>query len=91
MNNLNFILLQEKNEGGEKHMAIFSPAVSAALAIGLAAIGSGYAIGKAGSASAGAIAENPDIGGLTIIYVAFAEAVAIYGLLVGLLILFTVA
>ncbi|MFB6182720.1 MAG: ATP synthase subunit C [Candidatus Nanohaloarchaea archaeon] len=70
-------------------MAIFSPAISAAFAIGLAAIGSGIAIGRVGAASAGAIAENPEIVGITIIYVAFAEAVSIYGLLIALLILFT--
>ncbi|OKY78111.1 MAG: Archaeal/vacuolar-type H+-ATPase subunit K [Candidatus Methanohalarchaeum thermophilum] len=69
-------------------MPIFSPQFAAALAIGIATIASAYGIAKAGSASAGAIAENPDVGGITIIYVAFAEALGIYGLLVALLILF---
>ncbi len=64
--------------------------IGAAASIGLAGIGAGIAIAAAGSASIGAIAEKPDLFGKTMIYVAFAEAIAIYGLLVSLILLFVV-
>jgi V/A-type H+-transporting ATPase subunit K len=64
--------------------------IGASLAIGLAGIGAGIGIAAAGSASIGAIAEKPEMFGKTMIYVAFAEAVAIYGLLISLILLFVV-
>lgn len=63
-------------------------AVAAAIAIGLPAMGAGYAIGVAGAASVGAIAEKPETFGKVLIFVAFAEAIAIYGLLIAFMILF---
>ena len=65
-------------------------AIAAAGAVGLSGLGAGYAIAAAGSASVGAIAEKPDLFGKTMVYVAFAEAIAIYGLLVALLLFFVV-
>jgi len=59
--------------------------LGAALAVGLAGLGAGFAISKVGVASAGAIVEKPELFGSTILYVAFAEAIAIYGLLVALM------
>ncbi len=63
-------------------------AVGAALAIGLSALGAGYGIGVAGAASVGAITEKPEMFGKVLIFVAFAEAIAIYGLLISFMILF---
>jgi len=60
--------------------------LAAAMAVGLSGIGAAYAIAKVGVAASGAIVENPKLFGNTILYVAFAEAIAIYGLLVALLI-----
>jgi V/A-type H+/Na+-transporting ATPase subunit K len=65
-------------------------AVAAAGSIGLAALGAGYAIAACGSASVGAIAEKPDLFGKTMVYVAFAEAIAIYGLLISFMLLFNI-
>jgi V/A-type H+-transporting ATPase subunit K len=65
-------------------------AIGAALSIGLSGLGASYAIAATGSASIGAIAEKPDLFGKTMIYVAFAEAIAIYGLLISLILLFVV-
>ncbi|OYT27665.1 MAG: V-type ATP synthase subunit K [Candidatus Altiarchaeales archaeon ex4484_96] len=62
--------------------------MAAALAIGVAALGAGYGVGVAGSASVGAIAEKPEVFGRALVFVAFAETIAIYGLLVALMILF---
>lgn len=61
--------------------------VSAAAAVAISAIAGAIGIAVAGSAAAGAIAEKPEVFGKVIIIVAFAEAVAVYGLLVALIIL----
>ena len=60
-------------------------AASAAASIALTGIGAAYAIAATGSASIGALAEKPDLFGKTMVYVAFAEAIAIYGLLIALM------
>ena len=62
-------------------------ALGAALAIGLAAIGSGIAVGVAGAAAIGAIAEKPELLGRTLIIVGLAEGIAIYGLIISFMIL----
>ena len=63
-------------------------ALGAGLAIGIAGLGSGIGVGTSGAAAVGASAEKPEMFGKAIIFVALAEAVAIYGLLVAFL-LFT--
>jgi len=65
-------------------------AIAAAGSIGLTGIGAAYAIAATGSASVGAIAEKPDLFGKTMVYVAFAEAIAIYGLLIAFMLLFNI-
>lgn len=60
--------------------------IGAAIAVGACGLGAGFAIATVGAASAGAIAEKPELFGKTVVYVALAEAVAIYGLLVALMI-----
>lgn len=62
--------------------------LAAALAIGLPSIGAGYAIAVVGAAAAGAVAEKPEVSGKVLLFVALAEAIAIYGLVVSLMILF---
>lgn len=61
--------------------------IAMALATGLATIGAGYAVGAVGSSALGAISEDPDILGKTLIYVGLAEGIAIYGLIISILIL----
>lgn len=63
-------------------------AISAAVAVGLAGIGGGLAVGPAASAAIGAMAEDPSTFGKSLIFVALGEGIAIYGLLVAFLILF---
>jgi len=63
-------------------------AIGAALAVGLAGIGGGYAVAIAGAAAVSAVAENREISGTVLLYVALGEGIAIYGLLVALIILF---
>jgi V/A-type H+-transporting ATPase subunit K len=69
-------------------MAILeSSALAAALAIGLTGLGAGMAIASTGSAASGAVAEKPEVFGKVLIFVALAEAIAIYGLVVAIMIL----
>jgi len=65
-------------------------ALAAALAIGLTAIGTGWAQSKIGSAGAGALAENPELTGIIIILVAIPETMVILGFVVATMILFMV-
>lgn len=66
--------------------------IGMALAMGLGAIGPGIGIGIIGGKSAEAIGRNPDasakIQTIMILTVAFAEAVAIYALVVALIVKF---
>lgn len=60
-------------------------AFSAALAVGLCGLGASFGMGSAASAAIGAITERPEVFGKAIIFVAFIEAIAIYGLVVAVL------
>tara|TARA_Y100000782_G_C9974476_1_gene177386 strand:+ start:209 stop:436 length:228 start_codon:yes stop_codon:yes gene_type:complete len=66
--------------------------IGAGLAIGLGAIGPGIGIGMLGAKAMEAIGRNPEAVGTIqtnmILGIAFAEAIAIYALVVAILILF---
>ena len=66
--------------------------LAAAIAIGLGAVGPGVGIGVLGAAAMNAIGRNPEARGpiLTnmILAIAFAEAIAIYALVVAFLLIF---
>ncbi len=59
--------------------------ISAALAVGLSAFGAGIAISGVGSAAVSALAEKPETFFRSFLVVALAEALAIYGLIMGIL------
>jgi len=61
--------------------------IGAGLVTGLGAIGTGIAVSSAASAAIGAISENENNFGKAMIFVAMAEGIAIYGLLVAFMIL----
>lgn len=61
--------------------------IAAALCTGLATIGTGIAVSNAASAALGAISEDSSIMGKSLIFVALAEGIAIYGLLISFMIL----
>lgn len=63
--------------------------IAAALAVGLSGIGGGLAVASSASAALGAISENEKAFGKALIFVGLAEGVALYGLIVALLLLFT--
>lgn len=66
--------------------------LAAAIAIGVGALGPGIGIGLIGAKSAEAIGRNPEAAAkvqtMAILAIAFAEAVAIYALVVALIIKF---
>lgn len=61
--------------------------IAAALSTGLSCIGAGIAVATAASAALGALSEDSSIFGKSLIFVALAEGVAIYGLIVSIMIL----
>jgi len=69
-----------------------SKSIAAALAIGLGAIGPGLGIGILAAKAMEAVGRNPEASGkiqtLMILAIAFAEAIAIYALVVALIIKF---
>ncbi len=58
-------------------------AVGAGLAIGLAAIGTGYAQARIGAAAMGAVSEKPELTGRAILLIAIPETVVILGFAVA--------
>lgn len=63
-------------------------AIGAGIAVGLAALGTGWAQGRIGAAGAGAIAEKPELVGTMIILLAIPETMVILGFAVAAIILF---
>ena len=62
--------------------------LGAAIAVGLSALGSGWAQSKIGAAAAGALAEKPELMGSMIILEAIPETMIILGFVVAVLIIF---
>lgn len=63
--------------------------IGAALAVGLSGIGGGIAVASSASAALGAISENDSAFGKALIFVGLAEGVALYGLIIAIMILFS--
>lgn len=61
--------------------------LGAALVTGLSGIGSGIAVASAASAALGAISEDGSLFGKSMIFVAMAEGIALYGLIISFMIL----
>ena len=90
----NVVMAADETTGEE--VAETSPEVSvgagigmlaAALATGLSGVGGGIAVASSAAAAIGAISENPKVFGQALIFVALAEGVALYGLIISLQIL----
>ena len=62
--------------------------LAASIAVGLACIAGGMAVGKIGAAAMGAMSENPELSGKALPFVGLAEGICLWGMLVGVLILF---
>lgn len=68
-------------------MGVSLAALGAGIAMGLSAIGSGIGVGIAGAAGAGAIAEDPDKFGSSLVLQALPQTQGIYGFLGAILIM----
>jgi len=68
------------SSGGLKYIA-------AALAVGVACIAGGMAVGRIGAAAMGAMSENPELSGKALPFVGLAEGICLWGFLVALLII----
>jgi len=62
--------------------------LSAALAVGISGIAAGIAVAASASAALGALSENENIFGKSIIFVAMGEGIALFGLIVAILLIF---
>ncbi len=63
--------------------------IGAGLSTGLACIGGGVAVASAASAAIGAISEDSSMMGKALIFVALAEGIALYGVIISILIMFS--
>lgn len=61
--------------------------IAAALSTGMSTIGAGIAVASSASAALGALSEDSSIMGKSLIFVALAEGIALYGLLISFIIL----
>lgn len=78
---------QEQLVSSEQNKANGIGMLAAAIATGLACIGSGIAVAVVASSAVGAISEDPSLLGKTIIFAGLAEGIAIYGLIIAIMIL----
>ena len=72
---------------GASDLALAAAFIGAGLVTGLCSIGTGIAVSSAAAAAIGAISENENNFGKAMIFVAMAEGIAIYGLLISFMIL----
>ena len=81
--------VQAASAGADGGLATGLGYIAAALVTGLSCIGGGIAVGNAAPAAIGATSEDPKAFGKAIIFVALGEGVALYGMLISILILFS--
>jgi V/A-type H+-transporting ATPase subunit K len=77
----------EAAEAEVSELALAAAFIGAGLVTGLGAIGTGIAVSSAAAAAIGAVSENENNFGKAMIFVAMAEGIAIYGLLISFMIL----
>lgn len=68
------------SSAGDKYLA-------AGVAFGLAALGAAYGVGQSGAAAIAAVTEKAEVRTSALIFVVLAEAIAIYGFAIAILIL----
>jgi len=61
--------------------------LGAAIAVGASTIGAGIAVAYTGAAALAAMSERPDLFGRTMVIVGLAEGIAIYGLVIGIILI----
>ena len=61
--------------------------IAAAVAVGLATLGGGIAVGQIGAAAMAAMSENPELSGRALPFVGLAEGICLWGFIVALMII----
>jgi V/A-type H+-transporting ATPase subunit K len=61
--------------------------IAASVAVGLACIGSGIAVGQIGAAAMAAMSENPELSGRALPFLGLAEGICLWGFIVALMII----
>ena len=79
--------VQAASEATEATMATGMGYIAAAAVTGMSGIGSGIAVASSASAALGAISEDGSLFGKSLIFVAMAEGIALYGLIISFMIL----
>jgi len=62
-------------------------ALAIAVVVGLSCLAAGVAVGRVGSAAIGAVSERPEMFGRSLVFVGLAEGIAIYGLIIGIMLM----
>lgn len=60
--------------------------LAAAIGTGISGIGGGYAVAQGSAAAIGAITEDPKVFGKSLLFVGLGEGVALYGFVIGIMI-----
>lgn len=64
-----------------------SVVLAVAIVVGVSCLAAAYAVARVGSAALGAASERPELLGRSLILVGLAEGIAIYGLIIGIMLL----
>ncbi|MFC4907079.1 ATP synthase subunit C [Actinomadura gamaensis] len=70
-------------EAAAKHD--WAPMIGAGIAVGAASIAAGIAVAYTGAAALAALSERPELFGRAMVIVGLAEGIAIYGLIMGII------
>jgi V/A-type H+-transporting ATPase subunit K len=68
-------------------LEVMAIVISTAFVVGMACLAAGYAVARVGAAALGAASERPEMLGRSLILVGLAEGIAIYGLIIGIMML----
>jgi V/A-type H+-transporting ATPase subunit K len=82
---LSLPLAQQTTQASDSSLDRAAIAIAAGLAVGLTGLGAAKAIAASGTAAISALAEKPETFFRSFLVVALAEAIAIYGLIVAIL------
>ena len=72
---------------GTTHAASSAALIGAAIAVAGSTIGAGIAVAYVGAAALAAMSERPELFGRAMVIVGLAEGIAIYGLIVGIILI----
>jgi V/A-type H+-transporting ATPase subunit K len=82
-----FCLFAEGQEVAAETSSSAAKYIAAGIAVGVACVAGGMAVGKIGAAAMGAMSENPELSGKALPFVGLAEGICLWGFLVALLII----